>query len=110
MVVHVDEAGGDDMTSGVKGTLGAFSQIADRDYPTVANTDIASIGGHPHAIYDRAVSNDKIILSHSQILLFTTLGGKFCRPVFLYSTAPEKVFTVAPPSPRPVCNSNASAK
>jgi hypothetical protein len=43
------------VTSGVKGPLGALAEIADRDNPAVANSNIAAVCRKPHAIHDRAV-------------------------------------------------------
>jgi len=45
--MDVDEAGGDDVASGVKGPLGALPEIADRDNPAVANSNIAAVRRMP---------------------------------------------------------------
>src|SRR5271163_1763228 len=91
MGVDVDEAGGDNVTSGVEGTLGAFTKIADRDNPAVANSNIAAVSGKSRAIYDRAVSNDKIILRHSQVLLSLRWEkAANCRLCLLLSTPAGK--------------------
>ncbi len=61
MGVDVDKAGGDDLASSVKGTLGALPEIADRDNPAVADTDVAAVSGDPRAVDDRAVPDKQII-------------------------------------------------
>ena len=68
--------GRDDVTSGVKGTLGALPEIADGDNPAVTNSDIAAVRGKPHAVYDRAVLDKQIILSHEDHP-FAPPGGAF---------------------------------
>ncbi len=55
MGVDVDKAGGDDQAGRIDGLAGAFRQITHRDDAAVANADVAAIGGHPGAVYDRAV-------------------------------------------------------
>src|ERR1700751_1081016 len=74
--MDVDKARGDDMASGVKGALGALPEIADGDNPALTNSDIAAGRRKLHAVYDRAVLDKQIILSHEDHP-FAPPGGAF---------------------------------
>src|ERR1700751_1180135 len=77
--MDVDKARGDDMASGVKGALGALPEIADGDNPAVTNSDIAAVRRKLHAVYDRAVLDKQIILSHEDHPFTPHLGEHFVR-------------------------------
>src|SRR5215831_12058733 len=64
MGMDVDEARGDRKSSGINRARSALSQIPHRDDSAFAYPDITAVGRHPGTVYDRAVPNKEIVLSH----------------------------------------------
>jgi hypothetical protein len=60
----VYEARGDDEAGRVNYARGALLEIAHRDDPATADTNIAAVGRDASAVHNRAVSDNDVVLSH----------------------------------------------